>query len=182
MTLTTADDFLALGESDTHMELIEGQIVVQSRPTFGHQAITVNVAIALRRWTEETPGSGYANIRVDHRIDDRNVYAPDVWWVQEGRVPTNDVASLVGPPDLAVEIRSASTWNHDVGSKKRVYERKGLPELWLVDTASESVLVYRRSIPTAAEFDIELEFFRGEELTSPHLPGFELEVAALFDV
>ena len=134
MTLTTADDFLALGESDEHMELIEGQIVVQPRPTFGHQAITVNVAIALRRWTEEKPASGYANIRVDHRIDDRNVYGPDVWWVREESVPTNDAAYLIGPPDLAVEVRSASTWCHDVGSKKRVYERKGLPELWLIDT------------------------------------------------
>ena len=48
-------------------------------------------------------------------------------------------------PDLAVEVRSPSTWRYDVGAKKDGYERHGLPELWLVDTEARSVLVYRRA-------------------------------------
>jgi hypothetical protein len=39
-------------------------------------------------------------------------------------------------PDLAVEVRSPSTWRYDVGKKKATYERGGLPELWPVDTAT----------------------------------------------
>lgn len=39
------------------------------------------------------------------------------------------------PPQLAVEVRSESTWRFDVGPKKRVYEEAGLGEQWLVDTA-----------------------------------------------
>ena len=74
-----------------------------------------------------------------------------------------------------------STWRYDVGVKKRTYERLGLAELWLVDTASDTVLVYRRSSAEAAEFDVELELEVGESLTTPLLPGFSVDLAALFD-
>ncbi len=64
--------------------------------------------------------------------------------------------------------------------RQATYERHGLPELWLVDTQSESVLVYRRSSPSAPELDVALELAAGEALTSPALPGFSLPVAELF--
>ena len=34
-----------------------------------------------------------------------------------------ELIHLVGPPDLAVEIRSPSTWRFDVGMKLETYER-----------------------------------------------------------
>lgn len=73
-----------------------------------------------------------------------------------------------------------STWRYDIGVKKDHYERAGLSELWLVDTESELLLVYRRSTPSAPEFDVALELGAGEELTSPPLPGFTLAVEELF--
>jgi Uma2 family endonuclease len=79
-----------------------------------------------------------------------------------------------------VEIRSASTWRYAVGAKKRVYEAGGLAELWLVDDAAETVLVYRRSTVGARNFDVALELARGETLASPQLPGFELAIDGLF--
>jgi Uma2 family endonuclease len=83
-------------------------------------------------------------------------------------------------PDLCVEIRSASTWRYDVGAKKRVYEEGGLAELWLVDDAAETVLVYRRSKADVPIFDVALELGRGEVLGSPMLPGFALSIDELF--
>jgi Uma2 family endonuclease len=85
-----------------------------------------------------------------------------------------------GPPDLAVAVRSPSTWRLDVGTKKRVYEERGLTELWLVDTEADVVLVFRRSSADAPVFDVALEFTRGETLTSPLLEGFALAVDDLF--
>jgi Uma2 family endonuclease len=104
-----------------------------------------------------------------------------VWWVPDGERPRRDAKRIVGPPRLAVEVRSPSTWRYDVGVKKRTYERLGLAELWLVDTAADTVLVYRRSSPEAAEFDVVLEVEGGESLTTPLLPGFSVDLAALFD-
>ena len=58
-------------------------------------------------------------------------------------------ASLQPLPDIAVEIRSPSTWRFDIGPKKRRYEQHGLPELWLVDLDADVVLMFRRSTPAA---------------------------------
>ncbi|MBA3305663.1 MAG: Uma2 family endonuclease [Thermoleophilaceae bacterium] len=83
-------------------------------------------------------------------------------------------------PDLAVEVRSPSAWRYDIGAKKAAYERHGLPELWLVDTAAEAVLAFRRSVPGAAIFDVALELGRDARLESALLPGFALAVGELF--
>jgi Uma2 family endonuclease len=85
---------------------------------------------------------------------------------------------LARVPDLCVEIRSSSTWRYDVGRKKSVYEAGGLPELWLVDY--DTVIVFRRSQPDERTFDVALDLSRQDRLTSPQLPGFELDLARLF--
>lgn len=55
-------------------------------------------------------------IPVDVRLDDDHVYAPDLLWFSSGHVPVGDVPYVDGPPDLAVEVRSPSTWSHLDGS------------------------------------------------------------------
>ena len=67
VTLISADEYLAQGETEEHRELIEGEIIV---------------------------------IELDQRLDDRNVFAPDVWWVSEEHRPEPRATHRVGPPDL----------------------------------------------------------------------------------
>jgi Uma2 family endonuclease len=83
-------------------------------------------------------------------------------------------------PDIAIEVRSPSTWRYDVGVKRSLYEREGLRELWLIDTRAQTVLVFRRSRQEAAAFDVALELERDEQLTSPQLPGCALALDELF--
>jgi len=52
--------------------------------------------------------------------------------------------------------------------------------LWLVDTAADEVIVFRRSQPKAPACDVSLELARGDALTSPLLPGFALALDELF--
>ncbi len=179
-TRLTADEYFALPPTEQRTQLINGEIVV-TEAGLRHQRITFEIAHLLTNWLRDNPGHGEAGIPVDVHLDDFNVFAPDVWWVPEDARPTRDAKRIVGPPRLAVEVRSPSTWRYDVGVKKRTYERLGLAELWLVDIAADTVLVYRRSFPEAAEFDVVLEVEAGESLTTPLLPGFSVDLAALFD-
>ena len=117
---------------------------------------------------------------LDVKLDDRNVFGPDLLWYAEGRAPGRHAPRPSPLPDLAVEVRSPSTWRYDIGAKKSAYERAGLAELWLVDTAASEVLVFRRSSPRAPSFDVSLELAVGDELTSPQLPGFTLALSSLF--
>jgi len=178
-TRLTADEYFALPPTEQRTQLINGEIVV-TEAGLRHQRIAGEIYFRLTTWLRANPGRGEAGLPVDVHLDDLNVYAPDVWWVPNDDKPSRDARRIVGPPALAVEVRSPSTWRYDVGVKKRIYERNGLTELWLVDTASDTVLVYRRSSPKVAEFDRELELAVGESLTTPLLPGFTLDLTGLF--
>ncbi len=179
-TRFTAEEYFALPPTEKRTQLIDGEIVV-TEPSLRHQRVAAEIYRRLANWLADNPGHGEAGIPVDVHLDDRNVFAPDVWWVPEDARPGRDATRIVGPPVLAVEVRSPSTWRYDVGAKKTTYERLGLAELWLVDTESGSVLVYRRSSAGAAQFDVALELGAGESLTTPLIPGFALDLAELFD-
>ena len=136
--------------------------------------------MALADWIRAGSERGEVIVPLDVQIDDRNVFAPDVLWYAHGRAPGNR-ARLPSPmPDIAVEVRSPSTWRYDIGAKKSGYEREGLRELWLVDTAADEVLVFRRSAGDALSFDVALQLGTGDALTSPLVPGFALAVSELF--
>jgi Uma2 family endonuclease len=184
-TRLTAEEYFALPPAASptdrqRTQLIDGEIVV-TEPTLRHQRILLEICFLLTRWLRDNPGHGEAGIPVDVHLDDYNVFAPDVWWVPEQDRPGRDAKRIVGPPALAVEVRSPSTWRYDLGTKKRTYERLGVAELWLVDTAADEILVYRRSSPKAPEFDVALELVTGDTLATPLLPGFAVGLAGLFD-
>jgi Uma2 family endonuclease len=179
----TADEFLALpldrDEYGVAPCLVEGELVV-TRPNIEHQEIRDRLQVAVFDWVRARPGRGFVISEIDILIDLRNVYEPDVLWYAEGRRPGRRDLAPYPMPDLAVEVRSESTWRHDVGAKKSGYERRGLPELWLVDTPASEVLVFKRSAPGAARFDLSLELTAADVLESPLLPGFALPLAELF--
>jgi Uma2 family endonuclease len=179
-TLLTADEYLATGdERPRFTELINGDVIVNT-PTFRHQRIAARINVLIAIWCDAEPGRGESPLSVDAKLDTGNVFAADVMWLSQDRMPKGDAPHLVGPPSLAVEVRSPSTWKYDLGTKKMTYERAGLPELWLVDSSANTILVYRRSSAESATFDVELEVGAGEELTTPMMPGFVLDVGALF--
>lgn len=186
MTLVTetrinADEYFATADDRPRFtQLIDGEVVVNT-PTSRHQDLLGFVYFELVAWTRGDAGRGRASLSLDLRLGDDQVYAPDLLWFSSAHVPEGNVAYVEGPPDIAVEVRSPSTWRLDIGVKKAMYERSGLPELWLVDTQADTVLVFRRSSPSSPTFDIALELAVGEQLTSPLLPGFSLDIAELFD-
>lgn len=175
----SADDFLAMPEDRVRRQLIDGEPVV-TEPTWEHNQAQIAIAFALREWSGAQQSRGVAGLPLDVKVDERNVYGPDVVWYRKGRSPQRGDRPPYALPDLAVEVRSPSTWRYDVGAKKTNYERRGVAELWLVDTAADVVLVFRRSSPEAPTFDVSEEFDSDSTLTSPLLPGFALRVATVF--
>jgi Uma2 family endonuclease len=175
----TADEFLALEPNERWRELIDGVVVV-NEPSWMHNRRHSRLCFALETWVRGGPARGQVGLPADVALDERNVYAPDLLWYREGRAPQLTDLSPYPIPDLAVEIRSPSTWRYDIGVKKATYERHGVAELWLVDTAADVVLVFRRSAAEAPEFDTSEELGTDATLTSPLLPGFAVHVAEVF--
>ncbi len=176
----TAEEFLDGPELERGVELVDGRLVVDE-PLPRHQFICRDLLLELSAWTADAEGRGLVTLPLDVRLDEHNVYGPDILWYAEGRGPKRSGSGRPSPiPNLAVEVRSPSTWRYDIGTKKSVYEREGLPELWLVDTDGDVVVVFRRSTPRTPTFDVALEVGANEALTSPLLPGFSLPLGELF--
>ena len=175
----TADEYLAMPYDGRRTDLVEGEVIVHL-PRSLHQIVLRDLQRALDLWTLAAPGRGAIMLPLDVKLDERNVFGPDLLWYAEGRVPGRHDPRPYPVPDLAVEVRSPSTWRYDIGAKKAAYERAGLPELWLVDTTASEIIVFRRSSPKAPAFDVALELTVDDELTSPGLPGFALALSALF--
>jgi Uma2 family endonuclease len=174
----TSAQYLAM-DTPRGTNLVDGEIVL-SEPLKRHQQAQVGLVFALHAWCIAGPGRGEVTTPLDVLLDDDNTFAPDVLWYRGDRsLPPADVRPQP-LPDIAAEIRSPSTWRYDIGAKKARYEQHGLPELWLVDTAADEVLVFRRSAPDAPAFDVAEELSHGDTLTSPLLPGFALELDELF--
>ena len=177
----TSEEFLALPYSKErrYRQLIEGELVVDApRPL--HQWVAGELIYVLMHWCRSGAGRGTVWHALGVQLDERNVFQPDVLWYSENAGPDVHSSPPAPVPQLAIEVRSPSTWRYDIGAKKAAYEREGLRELWLVDTAASEVLVFRRSEAGAPGFDVALELERDDTLTSPQLDGFELPLAELF--
>jgi Uma2 family endonuclease len=85
------------------------------------------------------------------KFDELTVLAPDAFWISDGRLPA-DGTHIDFVPEPVIEVRSPSTWKFDTTVKFRKYEAAGAAEVWLVDTASNTVLVFRRSSMSAPTF------------------------------
>lgn len=179
----TAEKFVALPvpEHGRPWNLIGGEVVV-SEPTAQHGHPQTNLLVALEVWAAKAAGRGHAVFPRDIGIDAFNVFAPDVLWYADGRLSDPDSPPPYAMPDLAIEVRSPSTWRYDIGAKRSGYESHGLRELWLVDTVARTVLVYRRSSAEAPRFDVALELTEAERLVSPLLPDFAIAVSDVFRV
>jgi Uma2 family endonuclease len=158
-------------------QLLDGAVVM-NEPTPRHQELCLRLLRALADWRDSHDGWGQVTPSLTLVMgDDRP--APDVMWFSR---PLADQYAPQTPrvPELVVEVRSPSTWSHDLGRKRELYERHGVAEYWLVDDLAELVVRLTRSTPAAPQFDVEQQFRVGESVRSDLLPGFSLDVAALF--
>jgi Uma2 family endonuclease len=78
-----------------------------------------------------------------------------------------------------IEIGSPGTRKRDETLKRRLYERTGVTEYWIVDPELDAIRVYRRSgdrFERATELLAEAE----DVLASPLLPGLDIPLRRVF--
>lgn len=180
-TRMTAEQYAAWSVEGDRTQLVAGEVIMND-PKPVHALLQARLITAIGTWIEAGDRRGIVIAPTSLTLDEHNVYGPDVLWFSEERRPADLRRYPDGVSDLCVEIRSPGTWRYDIGTKRAVYERSGLPELWLVDDRAETVLVYRRSEGSSGSFDVALELGRDEILVSPHMQGFEVPLERLFAV
>jgi Uma2 family endonuclease len=113
-------------------------------------------------------------------FSDIDVVEPDLLYIARERFHVLTAAHVRGAPDLAVEILSPGTRRTDEITKRRLYERFGVAEYWVVDPELDTIKIYRRR---AVSFErvAELAAETNDVLTTPLLPGWSMSLAEVFD-
>jgi len=176
----TYDDFLLFPDDGKRHELIDGEHYVTPSPNIRHQTILGNLYFLIRTWLEQHPVGRAFMAPLDVVFTQFDVVEPDLLFVS--RIRAADILTakhVTGAPDIVVEIGSPSTRKRDETIKRRLYERSGVSEYWVVDPDLDVVRVYRNR---DGRFDpaVELRADAGDVLTSPHLDGLEMPLGRVF--
>jgi Uma2 family endonuclease len=176
-TLITAEQYLNLPDSAPR-ELIRGEVVEMSPPSFLHGAVCRRVAMILGQWADAS-GTGEVvcnDAGVVTERDPDTVRGADCQFIRYARLP--DGYPVEGypavPPDLVVEVVSVSDRWSDVIRKVDEYLDAGVAEVWVVEPQERFVEVHRPNRRPA-------RYESADDLASEAiLPGFRCQVAAFF--
>ena len=110
---------------------------------------------------------------------DVDVVELDLVYISNQRAAIITPAHARGAPDLVVEIASPGTRRRDETLKRRLYERDGVTEYWVVDGDLDRIRIYRRAGDVFGR-PLELTREAGDVLTSPLFPGLTLPLERVF--
>ena len=142
-TRWTAEMVRALPDDGNRYEVVDGELLVTPSPTDRHQRAVTFLLVPLHDYVRPL-GIGEALVSpADIELDTHSDVQPDIF-----------VRGLVGgrpargwntgaPLLLAVEVLSPSTARADRTTKRRRYQRAGVPEYWIADLDARVVERWR---------------------------------------
>lgn len=180
--IMTTEQMLALPDNGVQRWLVEGQLrekPMTVRNRF-HSRVMVRIAKFLDNWNDLRPEPrgqvlcGEVGCRLRRNPD--STYGLDVVYVAANLVvqESGETTLIDGVPTLIVEILSPSNTMEAIDEKIDVYQKVGVPLIWVIDPHDRTVTIYR--------LDAEPELVNiTQELTAePHLPGFRVAVKEFF--
>ena len=177
----TYEDFVLFPDDGKRHELIDGEHFVTPSPNTNHQVISVNLTGMIWTYLQDQPIGRVFVAPFDVVFSNFDVVEPDLLYLSKERA-AEVLTSLhaKGAPDLVVEIGSTGTRKRDETIKRRLYERFGVAEYWVIDPELDLVKVYRR---TGERYErvAELMLENGDVLTTPLLPSVNLPLAKIFE-
>jgi len=129
-------------------EIIDGQIYdMTPAPGTSHQELLMNLAARIYEYLKDKPCKIFVapfDVRLAEKKENRNscsnVVQPDISIICDQK--KIDEKGCAGAPDLIVEILSASTASKDQVKKRRLYERHGVKEYWLIHPIERYAHIY----------------------------------------
>jgi len=176
----TYDDFLLFPDDGKRHELIDGEHYVTPSPNTRHQRISGNLFWLLRSHLEQHPTGQLFYAPYDVVFSEFDIVEPDLLYLSNARAA--EVLTPLhakGVPELVVEIAFKDSRKRDETIKRRLYERVGVSEYWVVDPAIDAIRMYRRVDERFGRL-IELSREADDVLTTPLLPGLQLPLRGIF--
>ncbi len=174
--LLTVADYLLTPEGG-RFQLIEGELIMAPAPNRYHQDIILNLVDILRSYLRTKPVGRVYVAPVDVYLSEHDVLQPDLFFVATANLEKLADDSLHGAPDLAIEVISPSSAQLDKNTKRRLYAKHGVKELWLVDPLKLQIQIYDFARDTAKPARIVEE---DKTFATPLLPGLKIAAKGVF--
>lgn len=175
----TYEDYLLFPDDGRRHELIDGERIMTPAPSTRHQRIVGKLNRLLGDYAARAKAGEVFIAPTDVVLSDLDVVQPDLLFVSAARASIVAEKNIQGPPDLVIEIISETSRKVDETVKRKLYEKYGVGEYWIVDPELETVDVYR---PTERGYARQAELSReaGQAVESPLLPGLRLALSDIF--
>lgn len=168
----TEADYFALPDTNRHVELSEGNLIMPPHPTRSHQMAVEEMYARLRAFVRER-GLGEVHVApLPVRLWPGKIREPDIFFVAEEHADRLG-EQVCGVPDLVVEVTSPGTREVDRGDKFSEYARAGVKEYWLVDPMARTVEVF---LLRGRVYELLGKYVAGTRVRSEVLSGFEAAV------
>lgn len=141
--LYTFEEFCSLVEDGQKADLIDGVIYMASPDNTDASEIGGWFYTLLSVFVQERDLGKVYFSRVAYRLDNRRGPEPDIGFVKKSRLRKVKRGFVAGRPDLAVEIVSPHSVDRDYQTKRRLYEKAGVPEYWIADEMEKKLTVLR---------------------------------------
>ncbi len=171
---------IVLPQTKPETEWVRGRALQKVSPTYDHGALQGQLYMALWNWAESGTHGRVATewrFRVAPPGEVVRPLVPDVAYLSYADLPAKAPRELVevplGAPTVAVEILSPGDRRADVADKLATYLAAGTAAVIVVDPRLRTIAVHDRGGA--------LSLGPGEQLTHAALPGFALDVRALFE-
>ena len=175
----TYEDYLLLPDDGRRHELIDGEHYVTPSPLTKHQRVVLNLSLILGTFVRKKKLGEVFVSPVDVVLSNRDVVVPDLVYVSKERSTVVTEKNLQGSPDLGVEILSESTRKADEITKRKLYERFGVKEYWILDPVLDTAKVFHRGAKGFGRA-VELSVEANDVLTSSLFPALTIRLAHIF--
>jgi len=137
--------------------------------------------VAIELHLRAHPGTGdIFTAPLDVVLSHYDIVEPDVLFLACDESTIMTEKNIQGPPALVVEVLSTRTRKRDAHMKRRLFERTGVREYWLLDPELDAVQVFRPSPEGKLARAADLTAEDGDVLATPLLPGCTIHLRELF--
>jgi len=177
----TYADYLTWTMDET-VELIKGRIFKMNAPKRIHQKVgghifytIYNHLVGEKCEVYIAPFDVRLSVKSKKNEDITTVVQPDICVICD---PSKlDEAGCIGAPDLIIEILSKGNNKKELKYKYEVYEESGVKEYWIIHPDEQTLLIYTLE---NNKYRPSRLFTTGDEITTPILPGFVLNLDEVF--
>lgn len=171
--LMTAEELMELEGPNRH-ELIKGELLTMPPPKFEHGRATANLTMLLLLHVKANR-LGAVCTEVGYKLESNpdTVLGPDVSFVAKDR-DLRPEGYYLGPPDLAVEVRSPSDRKSRLERKVNMWLSFGTKSVWVVDPRHQTLEVFHAN-------GYRKLLHEKDELVDDTIPGLHFAVSEIFD-